>query len=506
MIVSLSPCKGGIFSYNCAMNRLFNLWLLLLLLLLLSSCHKSDPLDYKIRSLEKWDSIQKISRDITGLASPLTEGRLSGSEGFDRAAEYAAFQFQEAGLFPAPFLDHYYQYFSLKAPSPAPSPQVSLGRTSLKLGRDYVVALTSEGASLRRVPLIFVGYGLAEGVSSDNEYLNCDVTGKVVLLLRHLPPELRSRYPKYSIPAYRAYIAKNRGAHGVIFVDPAAETAAECSNFSYIPPGLNLKNFPQLIAGRSFLMKILRQDGIDLIAVKNDIDRSRVHYPIELQSRLTLSFSMEWGKKRSMNIVGYLPAASHVSNPKNFIFTAQLDGLGAQGQGLSYAGALHNASGAVTLLNLARIISAAPAENRKANIYFILLSGSEQGYAGAAEITETLFFDTYNTDAVISLNATGSSVPILHVEGGLDHPDLYRHVEESRDKLFPRLPLTVSEGSYGEGQFFRALGIPALYIMGDSYDVRNTLVDIPALIDEAAITRNTRILFFAFYDLLFEKT
>lgn len=501
MIASLSPCKGGIFFYNGAMNRLLPLWLLLLLF----SCHRNDPFDYKRQPLNEWDSVQRMSQDITGLNSPVTEGRLSGSDGFDRAAEYAAFQFQESGLLPAPFLDHYYQYFSLEAPSPDPSPRASLGRTPLRAGDDFVVALTSEGASLTQVPLIFVGYGLAEGVGADNEYLNCDVTGKVVLLLHRLPPALQSRYPRYSIPAYRSYIAKNRGALGVIFLDTEAETAAGCRNFSYIPPGLNLRNFPQLIAGRSFLMTLLQQDGIDLIAVKNDIDQSRIHYPLELQSRFSLSLSMEWSKKRSMNIVGYLPADPRFSDPKHLVFTAQLDGLGTQGKDLYYENALHNVSGAVTLLNLARLIAAVPAESRKADISFILLSGSEQGYAGAHEITETLFYDTYNTEAVISLDATGAASKVLHVEGGLDHPALYRRIEEARDLLYPHLPLTVSKGSYGEGQFFSNLGIPALYIMGETGDVRNTLSDTSSLIDEAAITRNARILFFAFYDLLFEK-
>ena len=501
MIVSLSPCKGGIFSYNGAMNRLLSLWLLLLLF----SCHKSGPFDYKKEPMKELESVQKISQDLTGLASPVTEGRLSGSEGFDRAAEYAAFQFQESGLSPAPFLDHYYQYFSLEAPSPDPSPQASLGRTPLKAGYDYVVALTSEGASLSQVPLIFVGYGLAEGVGADNEYLNCDVTGKVVLLLHRLPPGLQSRYPRYSIPAYRSYIAKNRGALGVIFLDPEAETAAGCENFSYIPPGLNLKNFPQLIAGRSFLMKILQQDGIDLIAVKNDIDQSQIHYPMELQSRFSLSLSMEWNKKRSMNIIGYLPADPRFSDAKHLVFTAQLDGLGPQGKELYYENALHNTSGAVTLLNLARLIAATPVQHRKANITFILLSGSEQGYVGANEIAETLFFDSYNTEAVISLDATGAFPEVLHIEGGLDHPTLYRRIEEARDLLFPHLPLTVSKGTYGEGQFFTNLGIPSLYIMGDTGNIRNTLSDTSPLIDEAAISRNIRILYFAFYDLLFEK-
>jgi len=501
MITSLSPCKGKDFFYNVAMKRLL---LSLLLFPLLLSCQKKDPFEYKKKPLEKWDSIQKISRDITGLASPLTEGRLSGSEGFDRAAEYVAFQFQEAGLLPPPFLDHYYQYFSLEAPSPDPSPRASLGSASLRAGQDYVIALTSEGASLRQAPLIFVGYGLAEGVGTDNEYLNCDVTGKVVLLLNHLPPELQTRYPEYTIPAYRAYIAKNRGALGVVFLDTEAETAAACRNFSYIPPGLNLKNFPQLIAGRTFLMEILQQEGIDLIAVKNDIDLSRIHYPIELRTRLTLDLDMEWKKKRSMNIVGYLPADPRFSDPKKIVFTAQLDSLGAQGNDLFYTGALHNVSGAVTLLNLARLMADTPSDFRKADIYFILLSGSEQGYAGAFEVTETLFFDSYNTEAVISLDATGSSLPVLHVEGGLDHPDLYRSLEEARNELFPRLPLTVSKGSYGEGQFFRSLGIPSLYVMGDLHDVRNTMSDTLPLIDEEAITRNVRLLFFAFYDRAFE--
>ena len=103
------------------------------------------------------------------------------------------------------------------------------------------------------------------------------------------------------------------------------------------------------------------------------------------------------------------------------MITASLDGLGRQSDDFVYENALFNTSGAITALNLARLTAALPPEARKTNIYFVFLSGSHQGYKGALELRESLFFDSFNTLMFIGLDSTGSSRPVLHIEGGLDH-------------------------------------------------------------------------------------
>lgn len=128
------------------------------------------------------------------LASDKLEGRLTGSPGHRRAAEYAAEQLRKAGLKPAGTRG-YFQPIKLV------SRQVDEAQSSLALFRngkeesldfteDAYINATPDLAASIDVPLVFVGYGLTIPERDVDDLKNIDVKGKVVVFLQAAPTSI----------------------------------------------------------------------------------------------------------------------------------------------------------------------------------------------------------------------------------------------------------------------------------------------------------------------------
>ncbi len=485
--------------YNIFMKRSFAFFLLITLF----SCSGKDLFPEYRKAIAQYDPYNEIEKDIHGIMNENTSGRLPGTRAFDIAADYVAFEFQQSGLTKPYFLDNYFQYFSFENGVLSANASLSIGATKLEAGKDFVVCLSSGGTVLKNAPLAFAGYGLSEPGTRFNDYLYTNVTGRVVLMFKELPAEFLIKYPRYSNDAYRAYIAKNHGALGVIFIDTSSYNANESKNSAYVPDLVNIDNFPQMIIGGRTLGKLLEDEGIDLLAAKEDIDRSKDPYPIDLRSKITLSVPIVRKTHRTMNILGYIPADRDVSMPRNIIFAANLDSLGTQGEE-SYEGAVYNGSGVITLLNLARLFTGFREKGYRANIWFVAFSATEEGFKGGYELYDTLEFDGNNTDIFINIEGTGATDNVFEIGGGLDHPALFEDLNNANDDFGLGLDLAVSRGSYGEGQIFAAAGIPSLYVYGKSEKNKNTVVDTPDKIHKEGISNITKLLFAAFREKIYK--
>src|SRR5579863_1712284 len=176
--------------------------------------------------------------DVRYLASPELKGRATGSPELEKAASYIASQFQSFGLKPADGKN-----FEVAFP-------VTLGATlgsnnafsyrdgsqkgALKQGQDFEPFSFSSVGKLS-APVIFAGYGITAKEYNYDDYAGLDVTGKIVLILRHEPQEHdeRSVFEGRKLTSHATFVekavnAKMHGAHGVILVnDVAAHSASE---------------------------------------------------------------------------------------------------------------------------------------------------------------------------------------------------------------------------------------------------------------------------------------
>lgn len=168
-----------------------------------------------------------IGRHIDYLCRPELGGRLTGTEGERKATAYVAAYLESLGLQPAGENGTFFQEFEFVS-------NVKLGdKNSLKQGeqtyavdKDWRPLFFSEDGHVDATDLVFAGYGIVAPKSDTqpayDSYTHLDVKDKWVVAFRFLPqdvtPERRQHLSAYSVPRYKAMVARERGAKGLILI------------------------------------------------------------------------------------------------------------------------------------------------------------------------------------------------------------------------------------------------------------------------------------------------
>jgi hypothetical protein len=143
---------------------------------------------------------KRLGNAVRYLASDQLEGRGVGTKGLDLAAEFIARQFAEAGLKTQLSERGPFQEFTFNlAPELGKENRLALVGPPLKsgqkpqtidltVGKDFLPLAASGVASFDR-PLAFVGYGITAKAEKYDDFREIDVSGKIVILLRHEPQQ-----------------------------------------------------------------------------------------------------------------------------------------------------------------------------------------------------------------------------------------------------------------------------------------------------------------------------
>ncbi|MFA6351231.1 MAG: hypothetical protein WCW86_02775, partial [Bacteroidales bacterium] len=121
---------------------------------------------------------------VEELASPAYEGRLTGSPGFRKAAEYLAGEFESIGLQPfSP--DGYFQEFTIPYTEVFPGCSLTLkrggGEKSYRYYDQFMPGSTSASGTLT-AEVVFAGFGITAPELGYDDYAGIDVRGKIVLI------------------------------------------------------------------------------------------------------------------------------------------------------------------------------------------------------------------------------------------------------------------------------------------------------------------------------------
>lgn len=335
------------------------------------------------------------------LADDKLEGRDTGSKGFEKAAEYVAGYFREAGLRPAG-AQGYVQPVEFVAR------QIDEARSSLELvregkaerltlGEEAFFDLGSDPAAKVEAPMVFVGYGLSVPELGYDDLAGLDLRGKIAVLMTGGPGTMPGPIKAhYQTGEERWKALKKAGVVGVARIQnpKAIEVPWSRTSASRLEPNMELAD-PALReeAGEQIALRI-NPEGAEKFfegsehtfaeieaAVK--ADQPLPHFPLAKTVRARIVVK-RW-KVASKNIAGVLPGSDEKLSKEYVVLTAHLDHVGV-GEPVNgdriYNGAMDDASGIASLIEIARAMHDAGAKPRR-SILFLAVTGEEKGLLGS---------------------------------------------------------------------------------------------------------------------------
>ncbi|MDT0509077.1 M28 family metallopeptidase [Novosphingobium sp. MMS21-SN21R] len=431
---------------------------------------------------------QAIRAHVTFLADDLLEGRDTGSHGYDIAANYVASQFTLMGLKPAAADGSFFQKFTVREARLDGSPKLTLSYG----GKDTVLTDTAQvlvrpslldKAVAVDAPMVFAGFGFDRPDLGFDDYKGLDVKGKVVVLLTGFPKGTPSELGAH-LNSDKALMAMKRGAIAVISVPTTEDTArrpwdkrvaisdgpskgwvgADGKAFSRVPgikAGVTLNPdaaAPLFAAAKKPLAKILAEANKKGGRPKG----------FALPGKASLSLASTWKDVVSENVVAMLPG----SDPKlagEFVgMTAHLDHIGIHGKGddTLHNGAMDNASGVATMLEVAKAIAK---EKPRRSVLFGALTGEEGGLIGSDYLARN---PVANSDLVAVVNFDMpvltymfSDVVAFGAENSTMGPVVAEAARKAGIKLSPD-PMP-EEGLFTRSDHYRFVqqGVPAVFMM-----------------------------------------
>jgi hypothetical protein len=354
---------------------------------------------------------------ILFLADDKLEGRETGSEGHRQAAAYVAGEFERSGLKPAG-TQGYLQPVKLHSRRILEE-QSSLAllrggeREPLTLGEDAIFGMRVEPPQHLSAPMVFVGYGLVVPELKYDDLAGLDLRGKVAVYMTggpsSIPGPLRSHYQSSE---EREKLWSRVGAVGTVsFTNPAASDIPwSRTSAARLRPSMSLSGSDRverlsITVNPAHSDKFLAGSGhkFDELIALSDAGKPLPVFPIpaSLEARATV----ENKDVESQNLAAIYPGSDPKLKREFIALSAHLDHLG-RGEPVNgdaiYNGAMDNASGIATLLEIAATLHDSRAKLRR-SILFVAVTAEEKGLLGSQ------YFATHSTvkasDIVANLNA-----------------------------------------------------------------------------------------------------
>ncbi len=347
-----------------------------------------------------------IRADMRFLSDSLLQGRATGTSGYQIAARYVATQLEAAGLHPAGVNGSWYQGVPLRKSvvDDAKSSVVMVsksGEQTLVSLKDYVLyGDLNRTESMVEAPVVFVGFGVTAKERDYDDYAGTDVKGKIVVLLDGAPAKFPSTVRAY----YSDIIVKGRNAvaHGAVgFMDLMTPEDRKRYAWEWLVPQIQMgymqwlekdgsphNTFAELRGGaflsQSGAEKLFAGSGKTLDQI---FEAARTSQPQSLILPITarMHTMSTHTTADSPNIVGEVPGSDPALRSQYVVYTAHVDHLGicppVNGDNVCH-GALDNASGTASLLEIARVFAGLPKAPRR-SILFVFVTGEEMGLLGS---------------------------------------------------------------------------------------------------------------------------
>ncbi|AUW59457.1 peptidase M28 [Sphingobium sp. SCG-1] len=339
--------------------------------------------------------------DIATIADDKTEGRQPGSPGYLLAADFVESRFKAIGLQPAGTEDGFRQDVALEeqridyAGSSAQLVDANGTAASVALGIDMLV---SAGGGPRPetidAPLVFIGYGLHLPDQGHDDFAGVDLKGKIAVVIAGGPASIPGPV-KASNRAERATLLGKAGAVGIITLTPPKQIEIPWERQKllttqagmYLADGA-LRDVPDGFLSASFdpdaSNRLFEGSGHRFDELAAASDASRPIPGFALPYRLKAHISAKRRQLSSPNLVARLEGSDPALRHEYVVVSAHLDhiGVGAPINGDAiYNGAMDDASGVASVLDIATELKAGPRPKR--SFLFVIVTAEEKGLLGS---------------------------------------------------------------------------------------------------------------------------
>ena len=356
---------------------------------------------------------EQIRAHIRFLADSLLQGRAPGTHGYDIAARYVATELEGMGLRPGASGSWFQPVPLEKAVTDAAASSLVLTvngkEQKLADAKDYILSTwfsdpASQGETKAETdvsaPVVFVGFGVTAADQKYDDYAGVDAHGKLVAMIYGAPavfPSTERAY--YSDGVIKAKNAVAHGAVGILSIMLAEDWKRY--PWEWLVPQIQVgemhwldrNGMPHDFARELRGTALFSQKGAELLFAGAPKTLDQVF--TAARSGKPQSFALPVSARihtvaatsiiHSPNIVAELKGSDPALRDQYVVYTAHVDHLGicpaVEGDNVCH-GALDNASGTSTLLEIARAYTSLPKPPRR-SILFVFVTGEEMGLLGS---------------------------------------------------------------------------------------------------------------------------
>ncbi len=441
-----------------------------------------------------------IKAHIEFLADDTLQGRDTGSNGYQIAANYVKSYFKQLGLTPhgtrlindqrgfeqeVRFRKSYLIDGSASAIVHGLSGDVKL---------EYVTEFLTSGSSLQTETAItagtvFVGYGVISEEFGYNDYENIDVKGKIVVALTGRPDDLPSEEGAHiGSSAEKSRHAAEHGAIGFITIHTpkrekvrSFEKSAQYANtprLSWLTKDdIPFGKQPEIVAGAyiqqdaaSALFEGAARSLEDVYAAD---DNNIAIKGFALPHKVTLTNRSRHEQITSPNLIAAIEGSDAQLKDEYVVFSAHLDHIGLSShsdeEDTINNGALDNASGVAILLETARLLAEMPIKPKR-SVLFVVVTGEEKGLLGSSYFANNPTIPVNQLVANVNLDMPLILYPFADVIAfGSTHSTMGEIVAKAANKIdielsedpMPEQALFTRSDHYS----FVKAGIPSVFLM-----------------------------------------
>jgi len=400
-------------------------------------------------------SAERFKAHVTFLADDLLEGREAGTRGHEIAAKYIAAQFSLFGLKPGGDDGTYFKKVellesALTSTVPTLSVTTPSGVKTLKHGSTAIVRGPLSGGSARvRGPVVFVGYGMTDAAMGYDDYQGVDVRGKIVVVLFGSPKGMDSEIGAHLAHEQLRFAAEHGAAAILVLPGRAAASAFPWDKMlQYLSeplttwvhkdgtpddPSHGLKAGAYIETKTAAALFEGAPQTLAQVLDEADKDGGRPK-AFALKATAEIVVSTKVRRYSSPDVVGVIEGSDPKLKDEYVALMGHADHIGVKRSGKGDRinnGALDNAAGTATLLEVARVLSSTGRPRR--SVLIVANTAEEKGLLGAEyfahyptvpieKVTAAIDLDmpliTYEFTDVIAYGATHSTLQDAFKQAG----------------------------------------------------------------------------------------